>query len=48
MFYAGNKTDVFRTAVIDTLVSEVDGTPGEDRAILLLVSHKTKSVVSFY
>ena len=28
--------DVFRTAVIDTIVAEVQSTPGEDRCVLLL------------
>ena len=31
-----NHTDPFRTAVIDTIVAEVQGTPGEDRCVLLL------------
>jgi hypothetical protein len=34
---AGN-ADPYKTAVIDTLVAEVQSTPGEDRCILLLVS----------
>jgi hypothetical protein len=29
-------TDIYRTAVIDTLVAEVQSTPGEDRCVLLL------------
>ena len=29
-------TDSFKTAVIDTIVAEVQSVPGEDRAILLL------------
>lgn len=39
MLYNGgsNKNnDPFRTAVIDTIVAEVQGFPGEDRCVLLL------------
>ncbi|RFU29235.1 hypothetical protein B7463_g7080, partial [Scytalidium lignicola] len=42
MLYTGNKegtgnsSDSFRQGVIDTIVSEVQGVPGEDRAVLLL------------
>ena len=41
MFYSGNSaggntTDSYRTAAIDTLVAEVQSTPGEDRCVLLL------------
>ncbi|KAH6712371.1 NFX1-type zinc finger-containing protein 1 [Leptodontidium sp. MPI-SDFR-AT-0119] len=32
----GNHTDIFKTAVIDTLVAEVQSTLGEDRCVLLL------------
>ncbi|KAG4441429.1 hypothetical protein IFR05_003116 [Cadophora sp. M221] len=32
----GNQTDIFKTAVIDTLVAEVQSTLGEDRCVLLL------------
>ena len=32
----GNQSDSFKTAVIDTLVAEVQSTPGEDRCVLLL------------
>ncbi|KAH8819440.1 ATPases of the AAA+ class [Xylogone sp. PMI_703] len=32
----GNSSDRFRQGVIDTIVSEVQGVPGEDRAVLLL------------
>jgi hypothetical protein len=32
----GSPTDSFKTAVIDTIVAEVQSVPGEDRAILLL------------
>jgi hypothetical protein len=31
----GGQTDVFRTAVIDTIVAEVQSVPGEDRCVLL-------------
>ncbi|KAJ5695411.1 ATPase AAA-type core [Penicillium majusculum] len=33
---AGSQSDSYRTAVIDTLVAEVQSTPGDDRYILLL------------
>lgn len=33
---SGNHSDSFRTAVIDTLVAEVQNVPGEDRCVLLL------------
>ncbi|KAF2085428.1 P-loop containing nucleoside triphosphate hydrolase protein [Saccharata proteae CBS 121410] len=32
----GNQTDPYRTAVVDTIVAEVQSTPGEDRCVLLL------------
>jgi hypothetical protein len=32
----GGNSDVFKTAVIDTIVAEVQSTPGEDRCVLLL------------
>ncbi|KAJ6576430.1 hypothetical protein DFH09DRAFT_1149320 [Mycena vulgaris] len=32
----GNESDSFKTAVIDTLVAEIQSVPGEDRAVLLL------------
>jgi len=32
----GNKSDSFRQGVIDTIVGEVQSTPGEDRCVLLL------------
>ncbi|KAJ7756428.1 P-loop containing nucleoside triphosphate hydrolase protein [Mycena maculata] len=32
----GNESDSFKTAVIDTLVAEIQPEPGEDRAVLLL------------
>lgn len=42
MLYGGanssgtGKTDIFRTAVIDTIVAEVQSVPGENRCVLLL------------
>ncbi|KKZ62783.1 hypothetical protein EMCG_02894 [[Emmonsia] crescens] len=41
MLYAGNgngggSSDTYKTAVIDTIVAEVQSTPGEDRCVLLL------------
>ncbi|CAG7971784.1 unnamed protein product [Penicillium salamii] len=33
---AGSKSDSYRTAVIDTIVAEVQSTPGDDRCVLLL------------
>jgi hypothetical protein len=43
MLYS-KKTDVFRNAIIDTIVAEVSGSVGEDRAIIMLVCiHKTGS-----
>ena len=32
----GNTSDPFKTAVIDTIVAEVQSTPGEDRCVLML------------
>jgi hypothetical protein len=32
----GSYADSFKTAVIDTIVAEVQSVPGEDRAVLLL------------
>ena len=32
----GNHSDPFKTAVIDTIVAEVQSVPGEDRCVLLL------------
>jgi hypothetical protein len=32
----GNQTDVYKAAVIDTIVAEVQSVPGEDRCVLLL------------
>lgn len=32
----GGQSDAFKTAVVDTIVAEVQGTPGEDRCVLLL------------
>jgi hypothetical protein len=37
MLYAGSgNTDLFKTAVVDTIVAEVQSVPGEDRCVLLL------------
>lgn len=37
MLYGGNATvDPYKTAVIDTIVAEVQSVPGEDRCVLLL------------
>lgn len=33
---AGNTSDPYKTAVIDTIVAEVQSTPGDDRCVLLL------------
>jgi hypothetical protein len=33
---AGKTADPFKTAVIDTIVAEVQNVPGEDRCVLLL------------
>ena len=33
---AGNQSDMYKTAVIDTMVAEVQSVPGEDRCVLLL------------
>ena len=32
----GNGADIYKTAVIDTIVAEVQSVPGEDRCVLLL------------
>jgi hypothetical protein len=32
----GNKSDPYKTAVIDTMVAEIQSVPGEDRCVLLL------------
>ncbi|KAI9831934.1 MAG: hypothetical protein M1819_004656 [Sarea resinae] len=34
--YGSSQTDPYKTAVIDTIVAEVQSTPGEDRCVLLL------------
>lgn len=41
MLYGGSdsgakSTDIYKTAVIDTIVAEVQSVPGEDRCVLLL------------
>lgn len=33
---AGKWCDIYKTAVIDTIVAEVQSTPGEDRCVLML------------
>ena len=33
---AGNQNDMYKTAVIDTIVAEIQSVPGEDRCVLLL------------
>ena len=33
---AGNQSDMYKTAVIDMIVAEVQSVPGEDRCVLLL------------
>lgn len=32
----GSKSDIYRSAVVDTIVAEVQSTPGDDRCVLLL------------
>jgi hypothetical protein len=32
----GNQNDIYKTAVIDTIVAEIQSVPGEDRCVLLL------------
>ena len=36
LYGAGNQNDQYKTAVIDTIVAEVQSVPGEDRCVLLL------------
>lgn len=39
MLYGGSKgggTDTYKTAVIDTIVAEIQSVPGEDRCVLML------------
>jgi hypothetical protein len=33
---AGSQTDPYKTAVIDTIVAEIQSVPGEDRCVLML------------
>ena len=33
---AGTQSDPYKTAVVDTIVAEVQSVPGEDRCVLLL------------
>lgn len=42
----GNTTDSFKTAVVDTIVAEVQSKPGEDRCVLLL-GYEDKMVEMF-
>ncbi|KAJ7475849.1 P-loop containing nucleoside triphosphate hydrolase protein [Mycena latifolia] len=44
--HGGNESDSFKTAVIDTLVAEIQSVPGEDRAVLLL-GYEDKMVEMF-
>ena len=48
MLYAGstNAQDSFKTAVIDTIVAEVQNVPGDDRCVLLL-GYKDKMEAMF-
>ena len=36
LYGGGNSTDIYKTAVVDTIVAEVQSVPGEDRCVLLL------------
>ena len=42
----GSSTDSFKTAVVDTIVAEVQSVPGEDRCVLLL-GYEDKMVEMF-
>ena len=42
----GNQSDSYKTAVIDTIVAEVQSVPGEDRCVLLL-GYKEQIVTMF-
>jgi hypothetical protein len=47
MLYGGKATtDSYKTAVIDTIVAEVQSVPGEDRCVLLL-GYKEQMVEMF-
>jgi len=37
----GNQNDTYKTAVIDTMVAEIQSVPGDDRCVLLL-GYKTQ------
>jgi hypothetical protein len=41
-----NRSDSFKTSVIDTIVAEVQGVPGDDRCVLLL-GYENKMVEMF-
>lgn len=43
----GQETDVYKIGVIDTLVAEVQSTPGEDRCVLLLGYEDQVCTVTF-
>ena len=42
----GGSTDSFKTAIVDTIVAEVQSVPGEDRCVLLL-GYEDKMVEMF-
>ena len=50
MLYGGGRTggqnDLYKTAVIDTIVAEIQSVPGEDRCVLLL-GYKDQMVEMF-
>ena len=50
MLYSGGSTgshnDIYKTAVIDTIVAEIQSVPGEDRCVLLL-GYKDQMVEMF-
>lgn len=43
---AGNQSDPYKTAVVDTIVAEIQSVPGEDRCVLLL-GYRDKIVEMF-
>jgi hypothetical protein len=49
LYPAGSNADndIYKTAVIDTLVAEVQSTPGEDRCVLLLGYEKQVRGISY-
>jgi hypothetical protein len=42
---SGSTADPYKTAVVDTMVAEIQSTPGEDRCVLLLVSCRSSRVL---